>query len=103
MEFVPDKIVDAVPLGEPLHQIVLVLPNARDQVGGNANVQCPDLFAREDVYTGLLHASIRFTPEYQEVEPKAKSEMVQPGPRLEDGQGDREERPAARSGVQGQE
>ena len=52
MGLIPDKSVDAIPLGESTDQAGLVLPHAFDQVGRDSDVQGPVSGAGENVDVG---------------------------------------------------
>ena len=49
VELVPDEGMDAVATRETLRQVVLVLPDPPDEVGGLSDVQCPVPFVGKDV------------------------------------------------------
>ena len=55
VKFVPDELMDAVLLGETLYEVVFVLPDSLDEVGGDAGVEGAVAFAGEDVDAGGFH------------------------------------------------
>ena len=60
MHLEPDEIVQPVVLAETVHELVLVFPNAFDEVGCNADVEGSVLSACEDIYAWLLiHDGLR--------------------------------------------
>ena len=50
----PDEVVQAVLLGKPIDEIVLVLPDASDQVGGDTYIQGSVVLAGEDIDARLF-------------------------------------------------
>ena len=48
-QFIVDEHVDCVARGEPRQRIVAMLPQARDEVGGDADVDCAVGLTRKDV------------------------------------------------------
>ena len=57
MAFIPDQRMYAVTLRESLYQIVLVLPDSLDKIGGDSNIQCPVALTGKDVHARLLQAA----------------------------------------------
>ena len=55
VSLVPDEAVYVVSLGESVGEVILVLPDALDEVGGDACVDGAVKSAGEDVYARLLH------------------------------------------------
>ena len=53
--FVPDEGVYSVLVGEAVGEVVFVLPDALDEVGGDAYVEGAVGSTGEDVYAGLFH------------------------------------------------
>ena len=58
VQLVPDERMHAVPLGEPVSKVALVLPNALDEVGSDADVECASLVGCQDVHRRLLHGRL---------------------------------------------
>ena len=55
VRFVPDQSVDAIFLGEAFHKVVLVLPNALNNIRSHADIEGAVSATRQDINAWLLH------------------------------------------------
>jgi hypothetical protein len=55
VNFIPDKKMNVIFLRKPVCQIVFMLVNALDEVGGNACVQCAVSFTAKNIDVEILH------------------------------------------------
>lgn len=55
MRFVVDQSMDVISFGKPLENAVFVLPDALDQVAGDADIEHPIVGIRHDVRHWVFH------------------------------------------------